>query len=170
VSCDLTWPLPAAPSLNTVAGHVWLSLKDGSTVPASIPGTPFPLLSVPALVAAGGADTQGPPAALRFRELSGDFELDHGQARTTDLHFDGDAEILVRGRLGLLARDYDQQVWILRGQERLPAALRRLGPTPRVAAMWLSFRELLAPSRERGRAWLHLQGSWDDPIVAPDRP
>jgi hypothetical protein len=45
--------------------------------------------------------------------------------------------------------------------------VRRLGPTPRVAAAWLSLRELFAGSRpeEGARAPLHLQGSWDDPIV-----
>jgi uncharacterized protein YhdP len=93
--------------------------------------------------------------------------LSAGEATTSNLHLDGDAEILMRGRTGLVARDYDQQVWILRGEGRLPAAVRRLGPTPRVAAAWLSLRELFAGARgeEGSRAPLHLQGSWDDPIV-----
>jgi hypothetical protein len=93
--------------------------------------------------------------------------LRDGEASTSNLHFDGDAEILMRGRTGLLAHDYDQQVWILRGEERLPAAVRRLGPTPRVAAVWLSLRELFtgAATDDRTRAVLRLQGSWDDPIV-----
>jgi uncharacterized protein YhdP len=133
-------------------------------------GSPFALLSVPALVsgmvqpaAEGAAAT---PHELRFSRLEGDFELREGQASTSNLHFDGDAEILMRGRTGLLARDYDQQVWILRGEERLPAAVRRLGPTPRVAAVWLSLRELFAGAEgDRSRALLRLQGSWDDPIV-----
>jgi len=77
------------------------------------------------------------------------------------------AEILMRGRTSLAERNYDQQVWILRGEGRLPAAVRRLGPTPRVAAAWLSLRELFTGSgREEGsKAQLHLQGTWDDPIV-----
>src|SRR5207244_13344844 len=94
-------------------------------------------------------------------------EVGIGGAPTSNLHLDGDAQILMRGRTGLVARDYDQQVWILRGEGRLPAAVRRLGPTPRVAAAWLSLRELFTGSRdeEGSRASLHLQGSWDDPIV-----
>ena len=91
--------------------------------------------------------TGSSPHALRFSRLEGDFELSAGQATTSNLHFDGDAEILMRGRTGLVARDYDQQVWILRGEGRLPAAVRRLGPTPRVAAAWLSLRDLFAGAR-----------------------
>src|SRR6185437_2230122 len=96
-----------------------------------------------------------------------DFDVHDGEAATSNLHFDGDAEILMRGRTNLVARSYDQQVWVLRGEGRLPAAVRRLGPTPRVAAAWLSLRELFAGgTREEGsKAPLHLQGSWDNPIV-----
>jgi uncharacterized protein YhdP len=171
---ELEWPLEGEkPLLARLAGHVDLSLQDGTTRPAGAgePGAPFPLLSVPALVAAMSEGVreaaQAGPQVLRFASLEGGFDLDRGVASTSNLHFDGDAEILVRGRLGLVAQDYDQQVWILRGEERLPAAVRRLGPSPRVAAVWLSLRELFAgEARERSRA-LHLQGSWDAPIVLP---
>jgi len=101
---------------------------------------------------------------LHFASLEAGFDVSDGKASTSDLHFDGDAEILMRGRTDLVARAYDQQVWILRGEGRLPAVVRRLGPTPRVAAAWLSLRELFAGS-DRSKASLHLQGTWDDPIV-----
>lgn len=168
---DLEWHVAAAqPVLATLAGRLNLRLEDGVTRAAPDPdseGTPFPLLLVPALMSGidqGGDSSSG---GLRFARLEGDFELSGGQAATSNLHFDGDAEILMRGRAGLVARDYDQQVWILRGEGRLPAAVRRLGPTPRVAAAWLSLRDFFAGAgRDDGsRAPLHLQGSWDDPIV-----
>ena len=74
--------------------------------------------------------------------MTADFALRDGLARTANLHLDGaDAEILVRARVNLLARDYDGEAFILRGEERLPSALRGLGPTPRVAALWLSLRQ-----------------------------
>jgi uncharacterized protein YhdP len=137
-------------------------------------GKPFGLLAVPALVS--GLDVPGAAAAsltkeqeLHFARLEADFELRDGQATTSNLHFDGDAEILMRGRVGLASRDYDQQVWVLRGEERLPAAVRRFGATPRVAAAWLSLRDLFAGSgaQDRSQAVLRLQGSWDDPMVVP---
>jgi len=134
---------------------------------------PFALLAVPALVsaldapgAAGSSLTKQQPA-LHFDHLEADFDLADGQATTSNLHFDGDAEILMRGRIGIVSRDYDQQVWLLRGEERLPAAVRRFGATPRVAAAWLSLRDLFGGggSQDRSRAVLRLQGTWDDPMV-----
>ena len=109
----------------------------------------------------------GVPPELHFASLSADFALHEGEAQTADLHFDGDAEILVRGRVGLTARDYDAEAWILRGEDRLPSAVRGLGPTPRVAAVWLSLRELFSGSSvdRAGAAALRLEGTWDDPVV-----
>ncbi|HEY6924856.1 MAG TPA: AsmA-like C-terminal region-containing protein [Steroidobacteraceae bacterium] len=176
---DLEWRVGAhQPPLQTLVGRIDLRLQDGTTRSDPDPspqGTPFPLLLVPALVnGMGQPSTQAAslasssePQGLRFSSLEAGFEVSHGEATTSNLHFDGDAEILMRGRTSLVARDYDQQVWILRGQGRLPAAVRRLGPTPRVAAAWLSLRELFTGSgRDEGsKAQLHLQGTWDDPIV-----
>lgn len=159
---DSPWPA-------LLVGRLRMKLVDGTTRAAS--GMPFALLAIPALASAVG--TQGAaPQAWRFSRLDADFDLRDGQASTADLHFDGDAEILMRGRTGLVARDYDQQVWILKGEERLPAAVRRLGPTPRMAAAWLALRELFVGTAEddRSRAVLRLQGSWDEPaVVSADR-
>jgi uncharacterized protein YhdP len=176
---DLEWRVGAEQTpLATLVGQLDMRLSEGTTRAGPDPdpeeGTPFPLLLVPALVSGMGQPSAktaslatSEPSGLRFTSLEAGFEVSHGVATTTNLHFDGDAEILMRGRTSLLARDYDQQVWILRGEGRLPAAVRRLGPTPRVAAAWLSLRELFAASgRDEGaRAQLHLQGTWDDPIV-----
>jgi uncharacterized protein YhdP len=103
-------------------------------------------------------------AQLGFGRLSADFDLRNGEATTSDLHFDGDAEILMRGRVGLLDHTYDARVWVLRGEERLPALVRGLAPGTRIAALWLSLRELLAGGG-RDHAALRLRGTWDDPMV-----
>ncbi len=177
---DLEWHVGVdQPPLATLAGRLVLHLEDGTTRADPDPnpqGTPFALLLVPALVSGMGPPTAqsaslpvSEPRGLQFSRLEADFDLSDGAAVTSNLHFDGDAEILMRGRTDLVARDYDQQVWILRGEGRLPAAVRRLGPTPRVAAVWLSLRELFAGGGPDGsRAPLRLQGSWDDPIVVAD--
>jgi uncharacterized protein YhdP len=146
----------------------------GSTARSDDAGAPpFALLAVPALVSgldapgAAGASLTKEQRPLHFDRLEADFELQEGQATTSNLHFDGDAEILMRGRIGIVSRDYDQQVWLLRGEERLPAAVRHFGATPRVAAAWLSLRDIFggSGSPDRSRAVLRLQGSWDDPMV-----
>jgi len=160
---ELQWPQQAPTSLAALDGRLHMQLEQGVTraAGAASAGVPFGLLAVPAL-------TRGMSPGLSFSSLTADFVLHEGQATTSDLHFDGDAEILVRGRTGLLAQDYDEQAWILRGEERLPAAVRRLGPTPRVAAVWLSLRELFNGSAaDRSRAALRLRGSWVEPIVTP---
>ncbi len=174
---DLEWQVGTdVPALATLKGRLNMRLENGATrvdPEPGLQGTPFALLLVPALVSGMGQPTaqaaslsESEPRDLRFSRLDADFDLSGGEAATSNLHFDGDAEILMRGRAGLLARDYDEQVWVLHGEGRLPAAVRRLGPTPRVAAAWLSLRELFAGARDVGsRAPLHLQGSWDDPIV-----
>jgi uncharacterized protein YhdP len=130
---------------------------------------PFALLVVPALISALEPEpAAAAPPELRFAQLTADFELRDGWASTANLHLDGDAEILVRGRVGLLAQDYDAEAFILRGEERLPSAVRRLGPTPKVAALWLSLREWFAgTAAENARAGLRLRGTWNDPIVMP---
>jgi uncharacterized protein YhdP len=167
---ELRWSLQAAAPLATLGGHLHMRLEDGLAQAArSAGGEPFALLSVPALIAGmSAAADPGADAGLHFVSLTADYELRDGEAFTRDLHFDGDAEILVRGRVGLSRGDYDQQAWILHGEDRLPAAVRRLGPTPRIAAAWLSLRELFAGNpADRTRTALRLRGTWNDPIVAP---
>ena len=173
VSGDLQWqPDSEKPWPATLAGRLSIKLAEGQTQASeSREGSPFALLSVPALVAAMRPLQAGKaaPQDLKFTQLDADFELADGEASTSNLHFDGDAEILMRGRTGLLAQDYDQEVWVLKGEERLPAAVRRFAPSPRVAAAWLTLRDLFAATGEvRPRALLHLQGSWDDPVVVSD--
>lgn len=166
---EVRWSARAAAPLATLAGHLHMQVEDGAVHIGATGGEPFALLSVPALLAGTGADgADAQPITLHFARLTADYELRDGEARTPALHFDGDAEILMRGRVGLAAGDYDEQAWILRGEERLPAAVRRLGPTPRIAAVWLSLRELLmGTAADRTRGALHLRGTWNDPIVSP---
>ena len=161
------WPRAAAP-LATLGGSLHMRLEDGTMgLAGDAVGVPFALLSVPALLAGLSPEsTDLQPPALHFSEFSADYQVRDGEAVTPGLHFDGDAEILVRGRVGLSSGDYDQQAWVLRGEDRLPAAVRRLGPSPRVAALWLSLRELFgADAAARAHTALRLRGPWRDPIV-----
>ena len=161
------WPQAPAP-LATLGGSLHLQFEDGSVSPAAAPAAdPFALLSVPALLSgmATGTRTPGQPA-LRFARLSGEYQLSDGVAVTSGVHMDGDAEILVRGSVGLATGDYDERAWVLRGEDRLPAPFRHFAPRPAVAALWLSLRDLLGVGGPApARAALHLRGPWSDPIV-----
>ncbi|HEV2229732.1 MAG TPA: AsmA-like C-terminal region-containing protein [Steroidobacteraceae bacterium] len=161
-SGQLAWPAAGSAILADAKGELHVELDDGlaRSVAADAPGGSLGLLAVPGLIAGMGLPQ------LPFTRLTADFAVADGQAATSDLHLDGDTEILMRGRIGLLARDYDAEVRVLKGEERLPAAVRRLGPGPRVAALWMSLRELLT-GVNRERATLRLHGTWDDPMVSP---
>ena len=167
---QLRWSPQASAPLATLGGSLHMRFDDGAMGPAGDgPGVPFPLLSVPALLTGmnPGAE-ESAHSTLRFARFSAEYELLDGEATTPGLHFDGDAEILVQGRVGLASGDYDQQAWILRGEDRLPAAVRRLSPSPRLAAVWLSLRDLMGgDSGGHARGALRLRGRWSDPIVTP---
>ena len=173
LSGDLTWPRGTDEPLATLRGHLHMILEQGVTRVASETDSapPFALFLAPALI--DGMTPQGPGSSpqartpdLGFTRLTADYELREGVASTTNLHFDGDAEMLVRARVGLVRRDYDGEAVVLRGEERLPAALRGFGATPRVAALWLSLRQWFTGGGDRGRTVLRLRGDWNDPIVA----
>ncbi|MEJ0036829.1 MAG: AsmA-like C-terminal region-containing protein [Gammaproteobacteria bacterium] len=178
LSGEIVWrPRQGAPWLGSATGTLSMRFEDGvAHRPDGGPGRPLALLTVPALLngISRHAAATAPPAPdlaaetgdLKFSRFDGHFQLHDGQASTSDLHFDGDAEILVRGRMGLLTGDYDQEAWVLRGEERLPSSMRRLASTPRVAAAWLTLRELMGgDATSRSRIVLRLRGSWNEPIV-----
>lgn len=168
---ELEWPQGAPAALASLSGHLHMQLEEGATRAQGLPGegVPFALLVVPALLSGLEPEPAGSASPeLRFAQLTADFALRDGWASTANLHLDGDAEILVRGRVGLVGEDYDAEAFILRGEQRLPSAVRRLGPTPKVAALWLSLREWFAGTgSENARAGLRLRGTWNDPIVMP---
>ena len=174
LSGQLAWqPRVDQPWLETATGHINMQFEDGiARSDVSAPGHPFPLLAVPALLRGidSAPNPEGMPSGeLRFKRLVAEFDVRDGQAHTSDLHFDGDAEILMRGRTGLLARDYDYEAWVLRGQDRIPVSLRRLAATPRLAAAWMALRDLISSeSAERSHVVLNLRGSWSDPVVTVD--
>ena len=170
LSAELRWSDAATEPLATLGGHLHMQLEEGLTrsAPEWAALTPLALLVVPALARGMAAESPAATPALGFARLSADYELEDGVASTANLHLDGDTEMLVRARVDLLSRDYEGEAFILRGEERLPAAVRRLGPTPKMAALWLSLRDWLTGSgADRGRTVLRLRGAWNDPIVVP---
>ncbi len=168
LSGELAWRRDDVSPLASLGGSLHMLLTDGATrLAGKDAGAPFPLLVVPALLA-GIAPEHEPVPTVNFARLAASYEVRDSVASTADLHLDGDAEMLVRARLGLLAGDYDGEAFVLRGEARLPKALRGLGPTPKVAAAWLALRDWLSGSGagERGRVELRLRGTWEDPIVS----
>ena len=156
--------------LASATGHLTVTLTDGTvrTAPEDS-GVPFALLGVAALLSdsparLGVASPGAAAPALAFSRLSADYALRDGTLSTSDLRFEGDAEILLDGQIGLTTRDYDCRVRILRGAERLPQALRTFLSAPRLAAAWMAVRDLISGPGDTG-AELHLGGTWEAPDV-----
>lgn len=171
LSGELHWA-PGAEALGTLGGDLHMRVGEGTLrARQGGDGVAFGLLAVPALLAvlAPQAGEGAVMRSLSFAHLTADYDIADGVANTRDLHLDGSAEILMRGAVGLASQDYDLQAVILRGGDRLPAAVRSLAPMPPIAAAWLSLRELVgATDREHARSALRLRGTWDDPIVMPE--
>jgi uncharacterized protein YhdP len=171
LSAELEWRRRAdRPWLASLTGRLAFTVEDGIVRSVAKDHPPFAPFAMPALLAQnGGVDPDpaaGSPPEFGFARLEAAYELRDGNAYTSNLHLDGGTEILARGRVGLIDRDYDQVAWVLQGEERLPAAVRRFGATPQVAAAWLRLRDWLGASEPpESRAVLHLHGSWARPIV-----
>ncbi len=169
---DLEWPQGSAAPLATLSGDLHMQLEEGAAQASGEDARePFALFLVPGLLRGlqMQADRVAGTAPLRFAHVTADFALRDGVASSANLRLDGaDAEILMWARVNLLARDYDGEAFILRGEERLPSPLRGLGPTPRVAALWLSLRQwFTGAAPEDTGTGLRLRGAWNDPIVTP---
>jgi uncharacterized protein YhdP len=170
LTADLDWHRRAdRPWLASLNGKLAFSVEDGIVRSVTHDEPPFAPFAMPALLAQNASIDPEPGSAapeFAFARLEADYELRDGNAYTSNLHLDGGTEIVARGRVGLTDRDYDQVAWVLQGEERLPAAVRRFGATPQVAAAWLRLRDWLgATEPPESRAVLHLHGSWTRPIV-----
>jgi uncharacterized protein (TIGR02099 family) len=106
-------------------------------------------------------------SGLGFDKVSGDFELRDGNARTQNLNIDGPSlRMEMRGRIGLAARDYDQQVTVypdVSAGVTLGAVL--LGG-PVAGALALIAQEVLnKPLNQVTQLSYRITGSWDNPQV-----
>ena len=106
-------------------------------------------------------------SGLGFDKLSGSFQLGEGQARTSDMEISSTSlRMEMRGRIGLVARDFDQTVKVypdVSSGVTLGAAL--LGG-PAVGALVLLAQQVLdKPIDQVTQLSYRVTGSWDNPRV-----
>lgn len=169
---DLQWSaLADIASLTQAEGTVHLEAAEG-TLHQVRPGAGraiglLNLYALPRRLAMNFRDVTD--AGMGFDAIRGSFALADGNAHTDDLRIDGPAlRINVRGRVGLAARDYDQQIEVypqVSGGITLGAAV--LGG-PVGVGLAVLVRELFdAPLDRATRISYRLTGSWDEPEVEP---
>ncbi len=168
---DLKWPQsPAGLVWQAAGGRVELSAEDGQ-LRALKPGAGRVLgllnfYALPRRLTLDFSDVVD--KGLGFDHIDGHFDLGNGVARSDDLTIEGPSvKIAMRGRIGLIARDYDQKVTVypagVSSGVTLGAAL--LGG-PAVGALVLLAQEVLdKPLDQVTQLSYHVTGSWDNPKV-----
>jgi uncharacterized protein (TIGR02099 family) len=134
-----SWPgAPSAFDFARVEGHLQVKVGKGRVLEVE-PGAGrlFGLLSLTEIPRRLALDfTDFFKSGLAFNDISGNFVLADGNAITDDLRIDGPAaEIRVRGRTGLKAKDYDQTMEVLPKASSVLPALGALAAGPAGAAI-----------------------------------
>lgn len=104
---------------------------------------------------------------LAFDEIKGRFDMGQGNATTQDLDIEAPSlKMEVRGRVGLVARDYDQRVSVYPDVSAgvTLGALLIGGPAAGVLAL-IAQQVLDQPLDQVGQLSYRLTGNWDDPKV-----
>lgn len=170
ISANLQWlPNVAGIDLPQTEGAVRIDLKDG-TLQAIDPGAGrmLGLFSVSALPRRLFLDfSDVTKKGMAFDDVQGDFVLGGGNAKTQNLTVKSPSvRIESRGRVGLAARDYDQDITIYPdASSGLTVAGAVLGG-PAAGVILLLAQELLdKPMDQATQISYRLTGPWSDPVI-----
>lgn len=167
---DIVWPrVPAGLELSQATGRIDLALKRGQ-LKAVEPGAGrvlglVNLYALPRRLLFDFRDVVD--EGLRFDRLKGAFRLADGNATTGDLDIESTAvRIEMRGRIGLAARDYDQQVTVYPDISTGVTVGATLLGGPIAGGILLVAQQLFdKPFNQLGSFRYRVTGSWDDPTV-----
>lgn len=172
---EITAQWPASPknfSLSELDGSLSMKLKRGRLIDID-PGAGriFGLLSLSTLERRLTLDFSDLfKKGFAFDTINGEFEIEKGNAYTNDLKMEApSATINLYGRIGLVAKDYDQYVSVSpKVTASLPLASALIGGPIVGAAVLAIERFLLKPGMEDvTRTEYTIRGTWDDPKVEP---
>lgn len=167
---DASWPgSPSALALANMNGKLGINVSNGR-IPDVGPGVGrlFGLISVaelPRRLTLDFGDVFG--KGLGFDAITGDFQLADGNANTDNLKIAGPAaEISIKGRTGLRAKDYDQQVLVVPHVGNSLPIVGAVVAGPVGAAAGLAVQGLLGRGLNKAAgARYRITGSWDKPVI-----
>jgi uncharacterized protein YhdP len=104
---------------------------------------------------------------LEFDSIKGDLHIEQGQAYTSNLHLESvPASILVSGRTGLVAQDFDQDIYVVPNVSDTVSVASALAWGPQVAAVVVLLQEVFKSDiKAATMTRYHLSGSWRDPLI-----
>jgi uncharacterized protein (TIGR02099 family) len=153
--------------LSAIEGTGKIVIRNGTLVgvePGA--GRVFGLLSIQALprrLALDFKDVFG--EGTRFDRITGDFHFEGGSAYTENLLMQGPAaDMVVVGRTGLVARDYDQTAVIAADLGRAFPVAGTVVAGPAVGAALFLLSEVLRKPFQTQITY-RMTGSWDDPVI-----
>ena len=156
-------------ALHKLNGELSLDIRDGQLQDVSPgAGRVFGLLSLQTLPRRLSLDFSDVfKRGFRFDRIKGTFELERGDAYTTNMYLEGPAaRIDISGRTGLAAKDYDQLVTVTPHlTASLPLAGALLGG-PVAGGVLYAIDKLLKKTIDKITQYKYtITGSWDDPNI-----
>ncbi len=106
-------------------------------------------------------------SGFAFNQMAGNFRIERGNAITDDFHIDApSAQILLRGRTGLAARDYEQTMDVLPKAGSMLPAIGAIAGGPAGAAVGAVAQAVLRqPLKEMTRTTYRVTGPWAEPAI-----
>ncbi|MDH5359247.1 MAG: DUF3971 domain-containing protein [Gammaproteobacteria bacterium] len=166
---DIRWPgSPDKFVLKAVEGKLAFNIKNGRLLnvePGA--GRVLGLLSFQALprrLALDFRDIFG--KGYRFDSIQGEFNIEDGNARTRNMTIlSSSARVFLSGRIGLEARDYDQDVIVALGDGSSYFVAGALaGGIQTGVVLWVM--EKVLDVDKNSRLLYKITGSWEDPVVS----
>lgn len=170
LSGQLQWPdNPSGIDFRLATGTVKLEVDNGSLTAVN-PGAGrmlglFNLYALPRRLTLNFSDVVS--KGLGFDKLMGTFALDGGNAMTQDMRITAPSlRMEIHGRIGLVARDYDEHVTVYPGLSTGAVIGAGLAGGPAGVAIALVAQQLFnKPLETLTRFSYHLTGGWDNPQI-----
>jgi uncharacterized protein YhdP len=169
------WPgSPAAFALRDLGGEVHVGIEEG-VIEEFKPGAGklLGLLSLQALPRRLFLDFSDlAEQGLQFTSIEGDIRFEEGSAYTQNLHLKSlPANMLVTGRTGLVAKDYDQLIAVVPNVSDTVSVAGALAWGPQVAAVLLVLQKVFQSDIDAATMTRYeLTGSWDKPVLTKLEP
>jgi len=173
LDADVAWqPRAAGLGVANLTGTLAMQANDG-TVPAVDPGASrvlglFNFYALPRRLSLNFRDVVG--SGLAFDTIHGTFRFKNGNATTQGVELKNPSmHMVMKGRIGLMAQDYDEEVTI-RPQVGASLSIASIAGAvvggPAVGALVFLAQQLLnKPLDQASTIRYHLGGTWSDPKI-----
>jgi len=160
---------PTQVSLAGLNAQLALAMKEGTIVDVDPgAGRMLGILSIPALPRRLFLDFSDVfKQGLEFDKIQGDIRIEEGHAYTSNLRVESvPASVLLSGRTGLVAQDFDQEVYVVPNVSDTATVASALAWGPQVAAVVALMQEIFKSDiKAATMSRYHITGGWREPVI-----